>query len=74
MKGMCQNKTLSTKKFDNVAQCAEFILTSDFDCDEAFILVISENDNPRVIAACKTEIPIGGYAADVRAWAREVSQ
>lgn len=70
VKGMCQNKTLNTRKFDNVVQCAEFILTSDF--DEAFILVISENDNPRSVAVCKTEIPIGGYAPNVKAWAREV--
>jgi hypothetical protein len=72
--GYCQDFTHRVEKFENLAQCAEFILTPAFDCDEAIVMVKSENDNPRIICAdnLKTEIPIGGDAADVIAWARGV--
>jgi hypothetical protein len=72
--GHCQGKLLLTQKFDTLAQCAEYILSRAFDCDEAIVFITSENDNQRSVADCKTEIPIGGYAVDVREWANGVGQ
>jgi hypothetical protein len=74
VKGRCQATKVGEESFGDVAQCAKYILSPAFDCDEASVFVTSENDNPPIICAenRKTSIPVGGYAVDVVAWAKEV--